>query len=102
MGLVHEMQLWALTAVILSIWWATEWSWNGGSGASASTSEAFRNYIANSMLVHDEYTQEGYNGPGLIKWMLELEASQTMSMKPSSPWKKKDIHRTSCNWTWPW
>ncbi len=74
MGLVHEMQLWALTAVILSIWWATEWSWNGGSGASASTSEAFRNYIANSMLVHDEYTQEGYNGPGLIKWMLELEA----------------------------
>ncbi|WP_081888055.1 type II CAAX endopeptidase family protein [Verrucomicrobium sp. BvORR034] len=74
MGLVHEMQVWAFTAVILSVWWATEWSWNGGSGAAASTSEAFRNYVANSMLVHDEYTQKGYDGPGFMKWMLELEA----------------------------
>lgn len=74
MGLVHEMQVWAFAAIVLSVWWAAEWSWNGGSGAGASASEAFRNYVANSMLVHDEYTQKGYDGPGFMKWMLELEA----------------------------
>lgn len=73
MGLVHEMQTWAFAAIVLSIWWAAEWSWNGGSGAGAGTSDAFRNYVANSMLVHDEHTQNGYDGPGFIKWLLELD-----------------------------
>lgn len=70
----RELLLWALTVLILAFWWHSEWTFSGGSSTNASTSGAFRNYVATSMLVHDEYTQKGYEGPGFMKWLLELEA----------------------------
>lgn len=74
MGLGQELVLWAMAALILCVWWEAEWSWSGGSSAGASTSGAFRNYVATSMMVHDEYSQKGYQGPGFMKWILELDA----------------------------
>lgn len=73
MSLGKELLGWAACALILLVWWRSEWTLNGGSSSAASSSGAFRNYIANSMLVHDEFTKNGYQGPGFIRWLMQLE-----------------------------